>query len=162
MMNNSAKTLLICATFFSYACAAETTEPAGSGNQTELESSTRDPLPSSDSFTSGPSDSFTSGPSDSDASTSTLAPCDGSDCDASCAGQSEPQEECPQGWGCYEEEWVCLDAGESCPEPQAYEGVCTTAIAWAVHPETDLCCEYADSCSAPAGWQVSLTGCDGE
>jgi hypothetical protein len=45
-------------------------------------------------------------------------------------------------------------AGNNCPPPRHYSGVCTQVIVWAQDPATGMCCQYSTPCSAPEGWTI--------
>jgi hypothetical protein len=59
---------------------------------------------------------------------------------------------------------LCQDGVCCCPRAQVPKGECpSTSRVWAKDPLTGTCCEYANSCAAPAGWpQFSSQGeCQG-
>ncbi len=45
----------------------------------------------------------------------------------------------------------------NCPAPRQYQGACGDVVVWAKNPETGICCLYANTCAAPAGWETYMS-----
>lgn len=43
-------------------------------------------------------------------------------------------------------------SSSGCPPPQSFSGACIQVIVWAKSPDGQLCCQYPNPCSTPAGW----------
>lgn len=54
---------------------------------------------------------------------------------------------------------VPVTSASGCPPPRHFSGACIDVIVYATSPDSNLCCQYPNPCSAPSGWTISYTGC---